>query len=121
MQAEVTVLAGECSNDLEAAEPIMKEVEAALNSPDRDSLGKLKRSHSPPAEVVQVVSACIVLTAPGGNIPMVSCGCDYDDVVHRLLVFRICCKSEQPSTPHPSCHLSSSAIQAVMHVALHSK
>lgn len=73
MQAEVKVLAAECSNDLTSAESNMKKVEAALNSLDRGSLGELKCLRSPPAEVMQVVSACAVLTAPGGQIPKVSC------------------------------------------------
>ena len=69
MQAEVTAFAEECERDLAAAEPIIKDAEAALNSLDKGSLGELKSFGSPAAEVVQVVSACIVLTAPGGKIP----------------------------------------------------
>lgn len=71
-QAEVTAFAEECTRDLAAAEPVIKEAEAALNSLDKGSLGELKSFGSPAAEVVQVVSACIVLTAPGGKIPKVS-------------------------------------------------
>lgn len=71
-QAEVTAFADECTRDLAAAEPVIKEAEAALNSLDKGSLGELKSFGSPAAEVVQVVSACIVLTAPGGKIPKVS-------------------------------------------------
>jgi dynein heavy chain len=33
------------------------------------SLGELKSFGSPAAEVVSVVSACMVLTAPGGKVP----------------------------------------------------
>ncbi|KAL0038617.1 hypothetical protein WJX79_000048 [Trebouxia sp. C0005] len=69
LQAEVTAFADECTRDLAAAEPVIKEAEAALNSLDKGSLGELKSFGSPAAEVVQVVSACIVLTAPGGKIP----------------------------------------------------
>lgn len=71
-QAEVTAFAEECTRDLAAAEPVIKEAEAALNSLDKGSLGELKSFGSPAAEVVQVVSACIVLTAPGGKIPKVT-------------------------------------------------
>lgn len=71
MQAEVIAFQEECSKDLEAAEPIIKEAEAALNSLDKAQLGELKSFGSPAAEVVQVVSACLVLTAPGGKIPKV--------------------------------------------------
>lgn len=59
----------ECARDLEAAEPIIKEAEAALNSLDKASLGELKSFGNPAAEIVQVFSACMVLTAPGGKIP----------------------------------------------------
>lgn len=74
-QSEVTAFAEECGRELAAAEPIIKEAEAALNSLDKGSLGELKSFGSPAAEVVQVVSACIVLTAPGGKIPKVSTLC----------------------------------------------
>ena len=70
-QAEVTAFQNECSRDLEAAEPVIAEAEAALNSLDKASLGELKSFGSPAAEVVSVVSACMVLTAPGGKIPKV--------------------------------------------------
>eukprot|EP00891_Asterochloris_glomerata_P002883 jgi/Astpho2/2883/Aster-01037 len=69
LQAEVIAFQDECTKDLAAAEPIIKEAEAALNSLDKGSLGELKSFGSPAAEVVQVVSACMVLTAPGGKIP----------------------------------------------------
>ena len=71
MQAEVIAFQDECTRDLAAAEPIIKEAEAALNSLDKASLGELKSFGSPAAEVVQVVSSCMVLTAPGGKIPKV--------------------------------------------------
>ncbi|KAK3254170.1 Dynein beta chain, flagellar outer arm [Cymbomonas tetramitiformis] len=69
MQAEVETFAAECEQDLKAAEPVIAEAEAALNSLDKKSLGELKSFGSPAAEVVQVASACIVLTSPGGKIP----------------------------------------------------
>ena len=72
----MTAFQDECSHDLEAAEPIIREAEAALNSLDKASLGELKSFGSPAAEVINVVSACMVLTAPGGKIPKVgSCCC----------------------------------------------
>ena len=68
----MTAFQDECSHDLEAAEPIIAEAEAALNSLDKASLGELKSFGSPAAEVVNVVSACMVLTAPNGTkIPKV--------------------------------------------------
>lgn len=75
MQAEVTVFQDECSRDLAAGEPVIREAEQALNSLDKASLGELKSFGSPAAEVVNVVSACMVLTAPGGKIPKVKSPC----------------------------------------------
>jgi dynein heavy chain len=66
---EVSAFQAECEEDLKAAEPIIQAAEAALNSLDKKSLGELKSFGSPAAEVVQVASACMVLTAPGGKIP----------------------------------------------------
>lgn len=71
VQAEVTAFQDECTRDLEVAEPVIREAEAALNSLDKASLGELKSFGSPAAEVINVVSACMVLTAPGGKIPKV--------------------------------------------------
>ena len=47
----------------------MQEAEAALNSLDKASLGELKSFGSPASEIVQVLAACMVLCASGGNIP----------------------------------------------------
>ncbi|KAF5834390.1 hypothetical protein DUNSADRAFT_8976 [Dunaliella salina] len=69
LQADVQAFQEECARDLEAAEPVIAEAEAALNSLDKASLGELKSFGSPAAEVVAVVSACMVLTAPGGKVP----------------------------------------------------
>jgi len=69
MQTDVMAFQAECEEDLKAAEPIIAEAEKALNSLDKKSLGELKSFGSPAAEVVQVASACIILTAPGGKIP----------------------------------------------------
>lgn len=46
----------ECENDLSAAEPVIRDAEAALNSLDKGSLGELKSFGSPAAEIVQVRS-----------------------------------------------------------------
>ncbi|KAL4450636.1 hypothetical protein ABPG77_000992 [Micractinium sp. CCAP 211/92] len=69
LQAEVIAFQDECSRNLAAAEPIIQEAEAALNSLDKSSLGELKSFGSPAAEIVQVLAACMVLCASGGNIP----------------------------------------------------
>jgi len=54
VQADVQAFQEECSRDLTAAEPIIAEAEAALNSLDKSSLGELKSFGSPAAEIVQV-------------------------------------------------------------------
>lgn len=54
IKAEVEAFQEECAKDLEAAEPVIAEAEAALNSLDKASLGELKSFGSPAAEVVQV-------------------------------------------------------------------
>lgn len=69
LAAKVTTVQAECAHELAAAEPIIAAAEAALNSLDKASLGELKSFSNPAAEVVAVVSACMVLTAPGGAIP----------------------------------------------------
>jgi dynein heavy chain len=69
IQSDVMAFQAECEEDLKAAEPVIAEAEKALNSLDKKSLGELKSFGSPAAEVVQVASACIILTAPGGKIP----------------------------------------------------
>ena len=66
---EVAAFQAECEEDLKAAEPIIQAAEAALNSLDKGSLGELKSFGSPAADVVAVVSACMVLCAPKGKIP----------------------------------------------------
>lgn len=58
IKAEVEAFQAECAKDLEAAEPIIAEAEAALNSLDKGSLGELKSFGSPAAEVVQVCNCC---------------------------------------------------------------
>ena len=67
--AEVIAFQAECEQDLKAAEPIIEQAEAALNSLDKNSLGELKSFGSPAEMVVAVVSACMILCAPGGKIP----------------------------------------------------
>ena len=58
LQTEVQNFQEECTRDLAAAEPIIAEAEAALNSLDKASLGELKSFGSPAAEVVQVSMIC---------------------------------------------------------------
>ena len=66
---EVMAFQRECEADLAAAEPIIQQAEAALNSLDKASLGEMKSFSNPAAEVVSVAAACLILTAPKGKIP----------------------------------------------------
>jgi dynein heavy chain, axonemal len=67
IQEEVSSAQLACAADLEKAEPIIKEAEAALNSLDKASLGELKSFSKPAPDIVAVVAACMVLTAPVGK------------------------------------------------------
>jgi dynein heavy chain len=67
IQEEVSSAQLACAADLEKAEPIIKEAEAALNSLDKASLGELKSFSKPAPDIVAVVAACMVLTAPAGK------------------------------------------------------
>ena len=69
LAAEVAAVQAECAADLAAAEPAVAAATAALNSLDKASLGELKSFGSPSPDVVAVVAACMVLTAPGGRLP----------------------------------------------------
>lgn len=53
LKFDVQAFQEECTKDLEAAEPVIADAEAALNSLDKSSLGELKSFGSPAAEVVQ--------------------------------------------------------------------
>ena len=69
LATQVSRVQTECATELAVAEPIIAAAEAALNSLDKGSLGELKSFSNPAPEVVAVVAACMVLTAPGGAIP----------------------------------------------------
>ena len=100
----MTAFQEECSKDLAAAEPIIKEAEAALNSLDKASLGELKSFGSPAAEVVQVLSACMVLTASGGKIPKVRFPSNKPPLTSHM--FRIVIKPLKPKAQFYSQDLS---------------
>lgn len=65
---EVIAFQKECDKDLEAAEPIIREAEAALGTLDKKSITELKSLASPPAGVDDVTAAVIWLTN-GGKKP----------------------------------------------------
>ncbi|CAH1795230.1 unnamed protein product [Owenia fusiformis] len=66
---EVTKKAADCERDLAKAEPALIAAQAALDTLNKGNLTELKSFGSPPAAVVNVTAAVMVLMAPGGKIP----------------------------------------------------
>ncbi|KAM6111100.1 LOW QUALITY PROTEIN: dynein axonemal heavy chain 17 [Pterocles gutturalis] len=58
-----------CETDLAKAEPALKAAHEALDTLNKNNLTELKSFGSPPAAVVNVTAAVMVLTAPQGRIP----------------------------------------------------
>lgn len=109
-QAEVTAVQDECTRDLAAAEPAVAAAAAALSTLDKASLGELKSFGSPSYDVVAVLAACMVLTAPAGKIPKVRVGggrsfCEEEvgreKLRHKQLLPNISTKKQYPT--HRTC------------------
>eukprot|EP01059_Diplonema_ambulator_P035162 TRINITY_DN8181_c0_g2_i3.p1 TRINITY_DN8181_c0_g2~~TRINITY_DN8181_c0_g2_i3.p1 ORF type:complete len:4166 (+),score=1836.14 TRINITY_DN8181_c0_g2_i3:116-12613(+) len=66
---EAEALAAECARDLQAAQPIVEEALAALNSLRKEDLTELKVLAKPPADVELVASSVMVLTSDPKKIP----------------------------------------------------
>lgn len=66
---EVSIKQQDCERDLAAAEPALAAAQEALNTLNKNNLTELKSFGSPPPAVVKVVSAVMVLLAPGGKVP----------------------------------------------------
>lgn len=58
-----------CETDLAKAEPALKAAQEALNTLNKNNLTELKSFGSPPAAVVNVTAAVMVLLAPPAKIP----------------------------------------------------
>ncbi|CUG51588.1 dynein heavy chain, putative [Bodo saltans] len=69
MVAEVEAFAADCARDLAAAQPLVDEALAALNTLDKNSLTELKSMARPPEDVVMVCAAVKCLTSPSNKIP----------------------------------------------------
>ena len=65
---EVSQVQAECAEDLEKAEPIIQEAEAALNSLDKKSLGELK-AYSNVDKMISAVTAAVMILFAKGKIP----------------------------------------------------
>ncbi|CBY35491.1 unnamed protein product [Oikopleura dioica] len=66
---EVGIKRADCERDLAAAEPALLAAQGALDTLNKNNLTELKSFGSPPPAVVNVVSAVMVLLAPGGKVP----------------------------------------------------
>uniref|UniRef100_F7AU91 AAA+ ATPase domain-containing protein n=1 Tax=Ciona intestinalis TaxID=7719 RepID=F7AU91_CIOIN len=69
IEVEVSKKRSDCESDLAKAEPALIAAQAALDTLNKNNLTELKSFGSPPGAVVNVVSAVMVLMAPGGKIP----------------------------------------------------
>ncbi|XP_042345657.1 dynein axonemal heavy chain 11 [Plectropomus leopardus] len=69
IQAEVLVKQRDCENDLAKAEPSLTAATAALDTLNKVNLTELKAFPNPPAAVINVAAAVMVLLAPRGRVP----------------------------------------------------
>ncbi|CAG6015638.1 unnamed protein product [Menidia menidia] len=69
IQAEITAKHKECESDLAKAEPSLTAAVAALNTLNKVNITELKAFPNPPAAVINVVAAVMVLLAPRGRVP----------------------------------------------------
>ncbi|TMS10512.1 Dynein heavy chain 11, axonemal [Larimichthys crocea] len=69
IQAEVSIKQKECENDLAKAEPSLTAATAALHTLNKVNLTELKAFPNPPAAVINVTAAVMVLLAPRGRVP----------------------------------------------------
>ncbi|KAM3873375.1 dynein axonemal heavy chain 11 [Diretmus argenteus] len=69
IQAEVSVKKKDCEKDLAKAEPSLAAATAALDTLNKVNLTELKTFPNPPAAVINVAAAVMVLLAPRGRVP----------------------------------------------------
>ncbi|KAM9352911.1 dynein axonemal heavy chain 11 [Symphorus nematophorus] len=69
IQAEVSAKQKDCENDLAKAEPSLTAATAALHTLNKVNLTELKAFPNPPAAVINVAAAVMVLLAPRGRVP----------------------------------------------------
>ncbi|XP_032374898.1 dynein heavy chain 11, axonemal isoform X1 [Etheostoma spectabile] len=69
IQAEVLLKQRDCENDLAKAEPSLTAATAALDTLNKVNLTELKAFPNPPAAVINVAAAVMVLLAPRGRVP----------------------------------------------------
>ena len=59
----------DCETDLAKAEPALQAAQQALNTLNKTNLTEMKSFPNPPAAVLMVASAVLVLMSPGGKVP----------------------------------------------------
>ncbi|XP_076016721.1 dynein axonemal heavy chain 11 [Genypterus blacodes] len=69
IQAEVSVKQKDCEKDLAKAEPSLAAATEALDTLNKVNLTELKTFPNPPAAVINVAAAVMVLLAPRGRVP----------------------------------------------------
>ncbi|XP_037532275.1 dynein heavy chain 11, axonemal [Nematolebias whitei] len=69
MQAEIALKQRDCESDLAKAEPSLAAAVEALNTLNKVNLTELKAFPNPPAAVINVAAAVMVLLAPHGRVP----------------------------------------------------
>ncbi|XP_056142990.1 dynein axonemal heavy chain 11 [Lampris incognitus] len=69
IQTEVSTKQRDCEMDLAKAEPVLTAATAALDTLNKVNLTELKTFPNPPAAVINVVAAVMVLLAPRGRVP----------------------------------------------------
>uniref|UniRef100_A0A672ZPD5 Dynein, axonemal, heavy chain 11 n=1 Tax=Sphaeramia orbicularis TaxID=375764 RepID=A0A672ZPD5_9TELE len=69
IQAQVLVKQKDCETDLAKAEPSLAAATAALNTLNKVNLTEMKAFPNPPAAVINVAAAVMVLLAPRGRVP----------------------------------------------------
>ncbi|KAM7420609.1 hypothetical protein PAMA_015032 [Pampus argenteus] len=69
IKAEVSVKQKDCEKDLTKAEPSLAAATAALDTLNKVNLTELKAFPNPPAAVINVAAAVMVLLAPRGRVP----------------------------------------------------
>jgi len=66
---EVSIKKSDCEKDLAKAEPALVAAQKALDTLDKNSLTEMKSFANPPAGVLLVASAVLVLLSPQGKVP----------------------------------------------------
>jgi len=71
--SEISTVVGiqkdDCERDLSKALPALEAAQRALDTLDKNSLTEMKSFNNPPAAVLLVASAVVVMLAPGGKVP----------------------------------------------------